>query len=36
MTLNSYSKMKGYKCNIVQNVKKEYEFVSSLIAKQSH
>ena len=25
MTLNSYSKIKGYKCNTVQKVKKEKE-----------
>ena len=24
MTLNSYSEMKGYKCNTVQKVKKEW------------
>ena len=29
MTLNSYSEMKGYKCNTVQKVKKK-EFVSLL------
>ena len=27
MTLNSYSEMKGYKCNIVQKVKKEWVFI---------
>ena len=31
MTLNSYSKMKGYKCNTVQKLKKKKNgFVSSL------
>ena len=35
MTLNSYSEMKGYKCNTVQKAKKN-RFVSSLLAKQRH
>ena len=35
MKLNSYSEMKGYKCNTVQNIKKN-GFVSPLLAKQSH
>ena len=33
MTLNSYSEMKGYKCNIVQKVKKEW--VSILITNKA-
>ena len=35
VTLNSYSEMKGYKCNTVQKVKKNI-FVSLLLAKQNY
>ena len=35
MTLNSYSEMKGCKCNTVQKGKKEWVCII-LLAKQSH
>ena len=36
MTLNSYSKRKGYMCNTAKVKKKEWVFLSSLLAKSSH
>ena len=35
MTLNSNSKMKGYKCNTVQKVKKEWVYIITTSKRKS-